>query len=63
MIQSFFLKLQNSPYFLRIQARASSPFDGLDRGWKRRVRLGRDAKFFLSCEARVLRACETLKLR
>ena len=29
--------------FLRIQVRASSQTKGLERGWKRRVRLGRDA--------------------
>ena len=32
---------------LRIQVRASSQTKGLERGWKRRVRLGRDV-FFLS---------------
>ena len=44
-------RLQNSPYFLRIQVRASSQTKGLERSWKQRARLGRDAKntvFFLS---------------
>ena len=36
-------RLQNSPYFLRIQVRASSQTKGLERSWKQRARLGRDA--------------------
>ena len=35
-------RLQNSPYFLRIQVGASSQTKGLKGGWKRRARLGRD---------------------
>ena len=35
-------RLQNSPYFLRIQVGASRQTKGLKRGWKRRARLGRD---------------------
>ena len=34
-------RLQNSPYFLRIQVRASSQTKGLERSWKQRARLGR----------------------
>ena len=30
--------------FLRIQVRASSQTKGLERGWKQRARLGKDAK-------------------
>ena len=40
-------RLQNSPYFLHIQASASSQIKGLERGWKWRVRLRRDAN--LTC--------------
>ena len=32
-------RLQNSPYFLRIQVRASSQTKGLERSWKQRARL------------------------
>ena len=40
-------KVENMYYyyvFLRIQVRASSQTKGLERGWKQRARLGRDAK-------------------
>ena len=47
--------------FLRIQVRASSQTKGLERGWKRRARLGRDAR--LACETRAFRARKTLTLR
>ena len=61
-------RLQNSPYFLRIQVRASSQKKGLERGWKQRARLGRDFFSLAShalpaCEARALRACKTLTPR
>ena len=42
---SFEVKLlPKQSVFLRIQVRASSPTKGLERGWKQRARLGRDAK-------------------
>ena len=42
---------------LRIQVRASSQTKGLERGWKQRARLGRDAKntFFFSLASHALR--------
>ena len=43
--------------FLRIQVRASSQTKGLERGWKQRARLGRDAKNF-SLASHALRASE-----
>ena len=45
------LKTAKQSVFLRIHVRASSQTKGLERGWKQRARLGRDAKntvFFLS---------------
>ena len=45
-------RLQKNSVFLRIQVLASSQTKGLERDWG-----------LWACEARVLRACETLKLR
>ena len=59
---TLFLELLHSvytakqPIFLCIQVRMSSQTKGLERGWKQRVRLGRDAKNSLASQA--LRACE-----
>ena len=39
--------------FLRIQVHASSQTKGLERGWKQRARLGRDAKNISSLAGRV----------
>ena len=56
---AFFPRLQNTEQsvFLRIQVRVSSQTKGLERGWKQRARLGRDAKnnFFHSWGSRVAR--------
>ena len=48
-------RLQNSPYFLRIQVRASIQTKGLERGWQQRARLGKDAKIFFSLASHALR--------
>ena len=40
-----YCRLQNSPFFLRIQVGANNETKGLERGWNRRVRL---RSFFLS---------------
>ena len=45
-------RLKKNSVFLRIQVLASSQTKGLERDWG-----------LWACEARVLRACETLKLR
>ena len=61
-------RLQKQSVFLRIQVRASSQTKGLERGWKQRARLGRDAFSLASqalraCEARAPRARKTLTPR
>ena len=38
------LTAKQSVFFFRIQVRASSQTKGLERGWKQRARLGRDAR-------------------
>ena len=59
-----YFRLQNSPYFLHIQVCASSQTKGLERGWKQRARLGRDAKYnFFSLVSHALLAGKTLTPR
>ena len=55
-------RLQKQSVFLRIQVRASSQTKVLERGWKQRARLGRDAKgktdrWFFSLASHALRVC------
>ena len=58
---TLFLELLHSVYtakqfiFFSIQVCANSQTKGLERGWKQRVRLGRDAKNSLASHARLLR--------
>ena len=60
---SLFSRLQNSLYFSVNSSTRGSQIKGLERGWQKRARLGRDVIFSLASHGRLRLARKTLTSR